>query len=233
MNAPLNPALIQAVCFDLDGTLVNTDDRMVSDLARALRPLSYLLKDGDATQLARRVVMSMETPANALYALLDRLHIDELISPLGEALHTLRRREKPEVGLLIPGVREMLQALSEDYPLAVVTARGHHSTHTFLEASGLADHFQVVVTARTTLRAKPHPAPIRHAAKHMGVPVEGCLMVGDTVHDVRAAIAAGSQAIGVLCGFGLREELESAGANLILGHTPQLVELLGAGGDGA
>ncbi len=229
MSAAFKPDLIQAVCFDIDGTLVDTDDRLVADLARALRPLSYLLKDGDPTRFARRAVMSLETPANAIYALLDRLHLDELISPLGEALHTLRRREKLEPGHLIPGVPEMLQALSEYYPLAVVTARGHHSTHTFLGSSGLAEHFQVVVTARSTLRAKPHPAPIRHAARRMGVPVEGCLMVGDTVHDVRAAIAAGSQAVGVLCGFGLREELENAGANLILGHTPQLVELLVAG----
>jgi phosphoglycolate phosphatase len=67
---------------------------------------------------------------------------------------------------------------------------------------------------------------VRHAAKQLGVPVERCVMVGDTTVDVKSARRAGAGAVAVLCGFGEREELERAGAHVILEHTSQLTLLL-------
>jgi len=66
----------------------------------------------------------------------------------------------------------------------------------------------------------------------LGLPPEACLMVVDTTVDIRAARAAASQSVGVLCGFGERGELERAGADLLLESTPELVAvLLGAAPD--
>jgi phosphoglycolate phosphatase len=67
---------------------------------------------------------------------------------------------------------------------------------------------------------------VRYAAKQLGVSVERCVMVGDTTVDVRSARRAGAQAVAVLCGFGERDELERAGAHVILEHTSQLASLL-------
>src|SRR5690606_39549094 len=58
----------------------------------------------------------------------------------------------------------------------------------------------------------------------LGVPVEACVMVGDTTVDILAAKRAGAQAIGVLSGFGEEAELRAAGADLIL---PSVAELPG------
>jgi phosphoglycolate phosphatase len=55
---------------------------------------------------------------------------------------------------------------------------------------------------------------------------EETLMVGDTTVDLRAGRAAGTQTVGVLCGFGEQAELEAAGADRILGTTPELVDVL-------
>ena len=60
----------------------------------------------------------------------------------------------------------------------------------------------------------------------MGVPPAACLMIGDTTVDIRAAKAAGAQAVGVLCGFGELDELLRTGADLILNSTAELVEVL-------
>jgi len=57
----------------------------------------------------------------------------------------------------------------------------------------------------------------------MGVAPDACLMIGDTTVDMRAAKAAGAQAIGVLCGFGREDELRKAGADLILQNTAELI----------
>jgi phosphoglycolate phosphatase len=56
----------------------------------------------------------------------------------------------------------------------------------------------------------------------LGVPVERCLVVGDTTVDVAAAQAAGARSAAVLCGFGTQDELERAGATLILKTTSEL-----------
>jgi phosphoglycolate phosphatase-like HAD superfamily hydrolase len=60
----------------------------------------------------------------------------------------------------------------------------------------------------------------------MGIRAEECLMIGDTTVDIRAAKAAGAQSVGVLCGFGEENELNGAGADLILASTAQLPEIL-------
>jgi phosphoglycolate phosphatase len=51
-------------------------------------------------------------------------------------------------------------------------------------------------------------------------------MIGDTTVDIRAGVAAGAQTVGVLCGFGEEPELRRNGANLVLGDTPQLADVL-------
>jgi phosphoglycolate phosphatase-like HAD superfamily hydrolase len=110
--------------------------------------------------------------------------------------------------------------------MSVVSARGERSTHIFLEQFSLENLFKCIVTARTCDRTKPSPDPILWAAKQLGVPPESCLMIGDTTVDIIASKSANAQALGVLCGFGEREELQKAGADLIIKTTSQLPEVL-------
>lgn len=222
---------VQAICFDIDGTLVDTDDAYIQLLTRALRPLGFFLRGERLPSLARRLVMAAETPTNALSSLLDRLSLDQTLGPALNALHRMRGESHPQHLRLIPDVLASLEALASHYPLAVVTAREQQSAQTFLRNFDLKPLFRCVATARTCHRAKPHPAPVRWAAAQIGVPPQACVMVGDTTVDIRAGVAAGAQTVGVLCGFGERRELERAGADLILESTPDLVEVLLEGGD--
>jgi HAD superfamily hydrolase (TIGR01509 family) len=128
--------------------------------------------------------------------------------------------------LLIAGVREMLKALSQHYPLAVVSARDAISTRAFLDQYELLPFFKCIATAQTCLHTKPFPDPILWAARQMDVPPEACLMIGDTSVDMRAGHSAGAQKVGVLCGLGGRAELERSGADLILTTTSELAILL-------
>lgn len=84
----------------------------------------------------------------------------------------------------------------------------------------------MVVSALSAERIKPHPAPVLYAAEALGLPVENCVMVGDTTVDIRAGRHARAQTVGVLCGFGERDELERAGADAVIDSTAQLGELL-------
>ena len=116
----------------------------------------------------------------------------------------------------------MLADLSRRYHLGIVTTRSRLHAEAFVAQQGLGDLFQVVTGREDTWRIKPHPSPVRHAAEQLGVPVERCLLVGDTTVDIWAARAAGARSIGVLCGFGSRDELVRAGADLILKSTSDI-----------
>jgi HAD superfamily hydrolase (TIGR01509 family) len=216
----LDISRIQALCFDVDGTLSDTDDQAVQKLARFLRPFFR-----DPQPPARRLVMWAEAPANAALGLADKVGFDDEFIALADFLNRHRKPSEREF-LLIPGIREMLTRLQETYPLAVVSAREEKSTRAFLDTFGLTPFFQVVVTALTVEHTKPYPDPILYAAREMGVAPEHCLMIGDTTVDIRAGKAAGAQTVGVLCGFGEEEELRRAGADLILPSTADLADAL-------
>lgn len=217
---------IQLVCFDVDGTLRDTDDQFVLRLQRILRPIQFLFPEKDALPYARRVVMATENPGNFVLALADRLHIDNAMARLGDFIYRLGLGGNDDSYLLISGVKEMLSLLRERYLLSIVSSRGRRITESFLEKFELSGFFEHVATGQTCRYTKPHPDPILWVAGKFDIPADACLMVGDTTVDIRSGKAAGAQTVGVLCGFGEEDELIRAGADLVLDTTAQLSSYL-------
>jgi HAD superfamily hydrolase (TIGR01549 family) len=216
---------IRALCFDVDGTLSDTDDQFEQKIERLLTPFKIFFRDQNPRLLARKIVMFTETPGNYLLGIPDKLRIDEELAAIGDLF--FRRGHKKEGSfLLIPGVFELLTRLSAHYPLSVVSARGGHSTQIFLDQFKLIPFFQCIATAHTCEYTKPYPDPIIWCAEKMNVQPHECLMIGDTTVDIRAAKAAGAQSVGVLCGFGEQSELQRAGADLIIETTALLADEL-------
>jgi phosphoglycolate phosphatase len=216
------PGEIDAILFDLDGTLVETDNDAVESLARRLRPVRWLLPKRDTRRAARGILMAGEGPSNSILTLLDRVGLDDNALDLGDRLRSLRGLHTPINFRPVDGMVEALYDLGRRYHLAIVTTRSREHAETFLAQQGLTELIRVIVGREDTWRIKPHPSPILYASEQLGVPVERCLMVGDTRVDIWAARASGARSIGVLCGFGSKHELESAGADRILAVTSEL-----------
>lgn len=219
----LNKAKIKAVLFDLDGTLIDSDDVAVEKLAKRLHPIFK----GNAKKVSRRIVMFGETPLNTFITFLDILHLDEPMMRLAHRKHE-RHNEVPAGSFrLIPGVDHLIDTIKDRYKIALVTTRGRRDINHFLR--DFPDIAAVVETScglEDTVRLKPHPEPVRLAAQQLGLPPENCLMVGDTTVDVKSGRRAGAQTVAVLCGFGERRELQRAKANLILESTADLLNFL-------
>ena len=218
---PLDLTRIKALCFDVDGTLSDTDDLYTRKI-RYFLP-RFLFKDPDHT--ARRLVMWVEAPGNALLSFADTIGIDEEMVVFINWL-SLHRKHLPGEFLLVPGVDEMLKQLYGRYPMAVVSAPDENTTMSFLKQFDLVRYFDVIVTGLSAEHTKPYPDPILFAAKKMDVAPESCLMIGDTTVDIRAGKSAGAQTVGVLCGFGEEFELRKLGADMILEDTTKLMGLL-------
>lgn len=223
---PIDSRLVRAICFDVDGTLSDTDDVWTAKLAARLRPLKGLVPGRDTHWLARRLILAAESPANLAYTLLDRVGLDDDVGRLISWLARRRQRRKQHAFQLIRGVDRLLPTLAHRFPLAVISARDETTTLAFLDHFALREHFVCVATAQTCEFTKPFPHPLLWAAKRLGVEPSECLMVGDTTVDIRMGRAAGAQTVGVLCGFGEEHELVRAGADHILASTVMLEQAL-------
>jgi N-acetyl-D-muramate 6-phosphate phosphatase len=223
---PLDIQRIKAICFDIDGTLSDTDDLYIQKILPYVRPFRWLSPQKEPAFLARRLVMSMETPGNDLYHLLDRFGMDALAGKVYSRINRSMKPKSLKKFMIVPGTEQVLETLEQHFPLAVVSAGSHTSIFGFLEAFSILPRFKAVATSQTCEYTKPFPHPVIWAARQMNVDPADCLMVGDTVVDIRAGKAAGAQTVGVLCGFGEEKELRRAGADLIVNSPLDLLENL-------
>jgi haloacid dehalogenase superfamily, subfamily IA, variant 3 with third motif having DD or ED/haloacid dehalogenase superfamily, subfamily IA, variant 1 with third motif having Dx(3-4)D or Dx(3-4)E len=216
---------VKAICFDVDGTLSDTDDEWVAQIEQRLRVLKHLMPASELHALARWLIMASETPMNAVYHWLDALSLDDTFARLYERM-IQKRKHTPKDFWLMAGADGLLADLSARFPLAVVSARDELTTGAFIDQFSLRHLFAAVATSQTCLHTKPYPQPVLWAAEKMRVAPQHCLMVGDTTVDILAGKAAGAQTVGLLCGFGTERELRRAGANLILKDLREIADYL-------
>lgn len=228
---------VRALCFDVDGTIADTDDHLVAQIATLIDKFP-LVSGRRAERVARQVVMASESPVNGAYGLLDRLGLDVPVSRLRERVRATRERGEDPAHTrnleaidqvphdMMAGVKEMLEALARIYPISTISTGSAPRVERFLDHYGVRHLFGAVVGSQTTSRMKPHPDPLFYAARMMGVDPAACLMIGDTTVDMKCGRSAGAQTVGVLCGFGTEEELQREGAGLILRTTSDLLAVL-------
>jgi N-acetyl-D-muramate 6-phosphate phosphatase len=186
-----------AILFDLDGTLADT----APDLAAAL---NAMLREDGRDALAYELIR----PWVSWGALrLIRLGYGETLAPA--RLTQLRGRFLAcyEAGIcresrLFPGIPEALAALdAAGLPWGIVTNKPGWLTEPLLAALGLGDRAGTVISGDTLPFGKPHPMPLLHAARELGVPAARCVYVGDNVRDIEAGRAAGMYTIAAAWGY--------------------------------
>jgi phosphoglycolate phosphatase len=208
------PALfaVQAIIFDLDGTLVDSAEDLRAALNVMLKDLDLraieaseikaMIGDGVLKLVERALVATHGEPARAPTLLPRFLEIYQA-NPA-----TLTR--------CYPGVVETLKKLSlGNFRMAVVTNKPVVATKAILRALALAEFFPVVVGGDSVEKRKPDPAPLLEAARQLQLNVDQLLMVGDNIHDVEAALAAGMRCIAVSYGYHHRPPTEFNADRLI------------------
>ena len=142
-----------------------------------------------------------------------------------------------EAGLLertrpFDGVDEMLCELeAAGIPWGIVTNKATRFTLPIVAGLKLAQRAAVVVCGDTTPHSKPHPEPLWHAARAMGLAPEGVVYVGDDLRDAQAARAAGMAMVAATWGYlGLGEPVQSWGADVLMDSPSQLPAWLRAAG---
>lgn len=126
-----------------------------------------------------------------------------------------------------PGAAETVAELARrGLALAIVTSKHREATLRGMGLCGLVDQFEVIVTPEDVTHAKPHPEPVVHALRKLGVSPAEALFVGDSPHDVAAGRGAGTQTAGALWGPFPRSALEAARPNALLERPADVIRLL-------
>lgn len=222
-KTPFSANDIDAVFFDLDGTLMDSDDESVASWER--RFFRARMRRERASGFARAFVMFLETPVNFSITVADWFGLD---APYVRLIARLQGEDQHAPPPPVDGAAALLDNLAGRYKLAVASTRSEAEGLAFVESINATQYIQTIVGRDSVQRIKPHPQPLHEAARRLNVPIERCLMVGDTTPDVRAARRAGAWSVAVLCGFGERRELERAGAHVVLDHTKEVEDLLRA-----
>jgi HAD superfamily hydrolase (TIGR01509 family) len=182
---------IEAVVFDLDGVLV--DSEHVWDAARrelaAERGLPW-------PEPATREMMGMSSVEWSRY-MHDRVGLpeppEEISAEVVRRLEEIYRRELP----LIDGAAEAVERLAERWPLGLASSSNRELIDLVLELSGLTRLFQVTVSSEEVPRGKPAPDVYLEAARRLGVAPARCAAVEDSENGIRSAKAAGMYVLAI------------------------------------
>jgi HAD superfamily hydrolase (TIGR01509 family) len=199
---------LQALIFDLDGTLVDTVYAHVFAWQRALDEAGLPV---DGWRIHRRIGMSgglfTRAVAREVGRALEPEEVERVQDRHGELFRELLPERRP-----LPGAVQLLSDLREQsVPYAIGTSGRHPEIDKSLEVLGVPDDV-VVVDRGDVRRAKPEPDLFLTCAERLGVAPSQCYVVGDAVWDLLAARRAGMFSVGLLSGGYGEDELERAGA---------------------
>ncbi len=218
---------VDAVLFDLDGTLVDTIPLILACYEHTLA--SHL----PGYDPGRRVVIGNlgRSLDDILFDYADAAGVPDPSSTSRAMLQTYRAYQRVHLPLLIrpfAGVREMLEGLhARGLRLGVVTSKVEWAARETYGRYGLGEFLSIEVFHDDTERHKPDPEPLLHAALKGGLDAARTVYVGDAIHDMAAGKAAGMRTIAALWGPSGREELQAAGADEVAERPEDLLRLIG------
>lgn len=204
-----------AILFDLDGTLIDSIELILGAARHAFvgfdghapsdeewragigRPLQAVLRefapdDAEAARLFGR------------YRAYQLEHHDRLVRPY-------------------EGIVDVVRALADaGHPMALVTSKSDWMAEKAMVLVGLDRLIPTIVGCDTCVNHKPHPEPVERALALLGVSAADGVFVGDSPHDVESGRAAGVATVGVTWGAFTREELDRAGADVVIDRVEEL-----------
>jgi phosphoglycolate phosphatase len=192
---------IAAVVWDLDGTLVDSAADIATSLNRLLAEQALPALDGN--RIRDMIGAGVPTLIRRGLAAHGLSAGNEQLGRLVERFLVIYTEAATACTRLFPGVREVLEALSEaGLGQAICTNKPEAITRQVLSGLGIAGYFDVVIGGDSLPRNKPDPLPLRTALTRLGVAPRQALMVGDSAIDVETAHAAGVGVAYVTFGYG-------------------------------
>ena len=183
--------MIEAVVFDLDGVLLDTEE-----LWNEARRQITEKRGGRWREDAQGAMMGMSSPEWSRY-MHDVLGLqnppEEISAEVVARLESLYRERLP----LVPGALEAVRRIGERWPLAIASSSNRPLIDLFLDLTDTSGLFRATVSSEEVPRGKPAPDVYLEAARRLGVEATSCAAIEDSENGIRSAVAAGMGMIAI------------------------------------
>lgn len=204
------------IAFDWDGTLMNSEGRIVACLQAAARDLGHEVPHHDQAKeiiglgLSEAIArLFNELDSGQLQALAQRYRFHFMGDDLAHSV-------------LFEGAESLLKILAErEFLLAVATGKSRRGLQKELDRTGLGNLFHATRCADETF-SKPHPQMLLDIMDRLGVESRRTLVIGDTEYDMQMAVNAGADALGVSYGVHDSQRLLDSGALFCIDHVSEI-----------
>lgn len=211
---------LRLVVFDVDGTLVDSQDHIHGAMAHAFAATGHALPP--RADILSIVGLSLPEAMARLVPHLPLTAQADLVEAYKGSFGCMRA---DRLSPLYDGVAELLSKLRAEPEtlLGVATGKSRRGLTHMLAGHGLQDHF-ITTQVADDHPSKPHPSMLLAALAETGVAARDAVMIGDTTYDIRMGCAAGFRTIGVSWGYHRAEALTEAGAGRVV-HTTEALAL--------
>jgi len=208
---------INTVLFDLDGTLINTNELIISSF---LHTLNTYYPD----QYKREDVLPFIGPSlHDTFSKIDESKVEEMIACYRQFNHDHHDELVEEYETVYETVQELKK---QGYKVGIVTTKARQTVEMGLKLSKLDEFFDVVVTIDDVEHVKPHPEPLQKALELLDAKPEEALMVGDNHHDIVGGQNAGTKTAAVSWTLKGRAYLEAYKPDFMLDKMSDLLPIL-------
>ena len=184
----------QLIVFDWDGTLMDSEARIVNCMQAAIEDLA--LAPRTRQQMTEIIGLGLAEALAILYP--EGSSAEHAALTERYRYHFVEANQTPST--LFPGVQEMLAELNEQgHFLAVATGKGRRGLDRVLEETDTGHYFHTTRCADESF-SKPHPQMLLEIMDHLGVEPGNTLMIGDTEYDLQMANNAGVRSLAVSYG---------------------------------
>jgi pyrophosphatase PpaX len=209
---------ITTILFDLDGTLINTNELIIASFLHTLEkyyPNQYKRE---------HVIPFMGPTLTESFTTVDESRVEELIAEYRQfniAMHDEFVEEYETV-------YETVETLhNKGYKIGIVTTKARNVVEMGLNFSRLKQFFDTVITIEDVKSPKPHPEPIQLALNKLNSTPEETIMVGDNYHDIVGGQNAGTKTAGVAWSLKGKEFLASYKPDYMFEKMSDILPILG------
>jgi HAD superfamily hydrolase (TIGR01549 family) len=211
--------MIKHVCFDLDGTLVDSQDTILESTKAALDQLkiSYKIDEDIFTNMIGMHFVDI----------FEKLEIDVSDFEKFITIYKSLYFDFMDSSYPYPGVREILKYLNKhQIKVSLLTTKVQDQAEKIIDHFNLRSYFNYLMGRRDGLAHKPSPESLLHICKELKIGPMETLMVGDTELDIQCGKNAGSKTCGVLFGYRSKEQLEKEKPDFIISRLDELKNFL-------